>query len=180
MYFIFLTNYRGFSLNWKSNHFHLQILRKLYSIHLEIYSHQSPHLCWRNSIHGSSFSSSVRSMHHLSCLEPRQFQYCFSLSIDFHIFRSSYAFQLLIVSILLFTLQTVVIAFCPNNHEVHIYKLLEEKWEKIHVLQKVIQFVFLISFYLVIFSVDSFDLWSMHLMVSDFPWSGKCNEWLFY
>ncbi|XP_073314066.1 actin-related protein 2/3 complex subunit 1A-like [Primulina huaijiensis] len=28
------------------------------------------------------------------------------------------------------------VAFCPNNNEVHIYKLLEEKWEKIHVLQK--------------------------------------------
>ncbi|KAK4398170.1 Actin-related protein 2/3 complex subunitA [Sesamum angolense] len=29
-----------------------------------------------------------------------------------------------------------MIAFCPNNNEVHIYKLLEGKWEKIHVLQK--------------------------------------------
>ncbi|KAH6820987.1 actin-related protein C1B [Perilla frutescens var. hirtella] len=29
-----------------------------------------------------------------------------------------------------------MIAFCPNNNEVHIYKVLEGKWEKIHVLQK--------------------------------------------
>lgn len=30
-----------------------------------------------------------------------------------------------------------VVAFCPNNHEVHIYKFFGEKWERIHVLQKV-------------------------------------------
>ncbi|KAL3627045.1 hypothetical protein CASFOL_028408 [Castilleja foliolosa] len=29
-----------------------------------------------------------------------------------------------------------MIAFCPNNHEVHIYKLMGGKWEKIHVLHK--------------------------------------------
>ncbi|KAL8133471.1 actin-related protein 2/3 complex subunit 1A-like [Apium graveolens] len=29
-----------------------------------------------------------------------------------------------------------MIAFCPNNNEVHIYRLLQEKWEKMHVLQK--------------------------------------------
>ncbi|XWS44493.1 hypothetical protein CRYUN_Cryun15aG0050200 [Craigia yunnanensis] len=29
-----------------------------------------------------------------------------------------------------------MVAFCPNNNEVHIYKLLEDKWEKVHVLQK--------------------------------------------
>ncbi|XP_039026152.1 actin-related protein 2/3 complex subunit 1A-like [Hibiscus syriacus] len=29
-----------------------------------------------------------------------------------------------------------MIAFCPNNNEVHIYKLLQDKWEKVHVLQK--------------------------------------------
>ncbi|GER55112.1 actin-related protein 2/3 complex subunit [Striga asiatica] len=29
-----------------------------------------------------------------------------------------------------------MIAFCPNNSEVHIYQLLGGKWEKIHVLQK--------------------------------------------
>ncbi|GLT55979.1 hypothetical protein SLA2020_290560 [Shorea laevis] len=29
-----------------------------------------------------------------------------------------------------------MIAFCPNNNEVHIYKLMQEKWEKLHVLQK--------------------------------------------
>ncbi|KAK9153128.1 hypothetical protein Sjap_000608 [Stephania japonica] len=31
--------------------------------------------------------------------------------------------------------QTMV-AFCPNNNEVHIYRLVEDKWEKVHVLQK--------------------------------------------
>ncbi|KAM7500206.1 hypothetical protein LguiA_024620 [Lonicera macranthoides] len=29
-----------------------------------------------------------------------------------------------------------MIALCPNNNEVHIYKRLEEKWERLHVLQK--------------------------------------------
>ncbi|KAJ6401198.1 ACTIN-RELATED PROTEIN 2/3 COMPLEX SUBUNIT [Salix viminalis] len=29
-----------------------------------------------------------------------------------------------------------MIAFCPNNNEVHIYRLSQEKWEKVHVLQK--------------------------------------------
>jgi hypothetical protein len=32
----------------------------------------------------------------------------------------------------------VVVAFCPNSNEVHIYKLLQDKWEKVHVLQKVL------------------------------------------
>ncbi|GMN54860.1 hypothetical protein TIFTF001_023984 [Ficus carica] len=29
-----------------------------------------------------------------------------------------------------------MIALCPNNNEVHIYRLLEDKWERLHVLQK--------------------------------------------
>uniref|UniRef100_A0A251S1U5 Actin-related protein 2/3 complex subunit n=2 Tax=Helianthus annuus TaxID=4232 RepID=A0A251S1U5_HELAN len=29
-----------------------------------------------------------------------------------------------------------MLALCPNNNEVHIYKLVEESWERIHVLQK--------------------------------------------
>ncbi|KAG9146684.1 hypothetical protein Leryth_005024 [Lithospermum erythrorhizon] len=29
-----------------------------------------------------------------------------------------------------------MIAFCPNNSEVHIYRLLDDKWEKLYVLQK--------------------------------------------
>ncbi|KAJ0966583.1 hypothetical protein J5N97_023500 [Dioscorea zingiberensis] len=29
-----------------------------------------------------------------------------------------------------------MVAFCPNNNEVHIYKLVREKWEKLHVLYK--------------------------------------------
>ncbi|CAL0309727.1 unnamed protein product [Lupinus luteus] len=29
-----------------------------------------------------------------------------------------------------------MVALCPNNSEVHIYKLVEDKWEKAHVLQK--------------------------------------------
>lgn len=31
-----------------------------------------------------------------------------------------------------------VVALCPNNNEVHIYRLLEDKWERLHVLQKVL------------------------------------------
>jgi actin related protein 2/3 complex subunit 1A/1B len=30
-----------------------------------------------------------------------------------------------------------MIAFCPNNNEVHIYKFFTDKWEKLHVLSKV-------------------------------------------
>ncbi|KAJ1416667.1 WD40/YVTN repeat-like-containing domain superfamily [Sesbania bispinosa] len=29
-----------------------------------------------------------------------------------------------------------MVALCPNNNEVHIYRLVEDKWEKVHVLQK--------------------------------------------
>ncbi|KAM7271641.1 hypothetical protein ACFE04_030855 [Oxalis oulophora] len=29
-----------------------------------------------------------------------------------------------------------MVAFCPNNNEVHIYRLFQDKWEKVHVLQK--------------------------------------------
>ncbi|XP_044466010.1 actin-related protein 2/3 complex subunit 1B-like [Mangifera indica] len=29
-----------------------------------------------------------------------------------------------------------MVAFCPNNNEVHIYKQFQDKWEKLHVLQK--------------------------------------------
>ncbi|KAM5579953.1 actin-related protein 2/3 complex subunit 1B [Rosa sericea] len=29
-----------------------------------------------------------------------------------------------------------MLAFCPNNNEVHIYTLMQSKWEKLHVLQK--------------------------------------------
>ena len=31
----------------------------------------------------------------------------------------------------------LVIALCPNTEEVHIYKSAADKWEKVHVLQKV-------------------------------------------
>ncbi|KAJ0113242.1 hypothetical protein Patl1_02649 [Pistacia atlantica] len=29
-----------------------------------------------------------------------------------------------------------MVALCPNNNEVHIYKQFQDKWEKLHVLQK--------------------------------------------
>ncbi|KAK7827283.1 actin-related protein 2/3 complex subunit 1a [Quercus suber] len=29
-----------------------------------------------------------------------------------------------------------MVAFCPNNNEVHIYRLSQDKWEKVHVLEK--------------------------------------------
>ncbi|KAA3479910.1 actin-related protein 2/3 complex subunit 1A-like isoform X3 [Gossypium australe] len=45
-----------------------------------------------------------------------------------------------------------VVAFCPNNNEVHIYKLVNDKWEKVHVLQKHDQ------------------------IVSGIDWSGKSNR----
>ncbi|KAG8481448.1 hypothetical protein CXB51_026298 [Gossypium anomalum] len=45
-----------------------------------------------------------------------------------------------------------MVAFCPNNNEVHIYKLVNDKWEKVHVLQKHDQ------------------------IVSGIDWSGKSNR----
>ncbi|XP_062014775.1 actin-related protein 2/3 complex subunit 1B-like [Rosa rugosa] len=35
-----------------------------------------------------------------------------------------------------------MLAFCPNNNEVHIYTLMQSKWEKLHVLQKVLTISF--------------------------------------
>lgn len=45
-----------------------------------------------------------------------------------------------------------MVALCPNNNEVHIYKLVNDKWEKVHVLQKHDQ------------------------IVSGIDWSGKSNR----
>lgn len=42
------------------------------------------------------------------------------------------------LDIVLTTLLLAVIALCPNNNEVHIYRMSEDKWERAHVLQKVI------------------------------------------
>nr|KYP47643.1 Actin-related protein 2/3 complex subunit 1 [Cajanus cajan] len=39
-------------------------------------------------------------------------------------------------NIIIYFSPSVVVAFCPNNNEVHIYKLVEDKWEKVYVLQK--------------------------------------------
>ncbi|PPS09525.1 hypothetical protein GOBAR_AA11098 [Gossypium barbadense] len=45
-----------------------------------------------------------------------------------------------------------MVALCPNNNEVHIYRLVNDKWEKVHVLQKHDQ------------------------IVSGIDWSGKSNR----
>lgn len=49
-----------------------------------------------------------------------------------------------------------VIALCPNNNEVHIYKLVEENWERIHVLQKVfdIKFIPALTFFVFVFALE--------------------------
>lgn len=41
-------------------------------------------------------------------------------------------------NIIIYFSPSVVVALCPNNNEVHIYRLVEDKWEKVHVLQKVL------------------------------------------
>ncbi|KAK7333589.1 hypothetical protein VNO80_30364 [Phaseolus coccineus] len=41
-----------------------------------------------------------------------------------------------IAAILTAILHIEVVALCPNSNEVHIYRLVEDKWEKVHVLQK--------------------------------------------
>lgn len=40
----------------------------------------------------------------------------------------------------------LVVAFCPNNNEVHIYKFIRDKWERAHVLQKVHPYVYIVAF----------------------------------
>ncbi|KAL3848707.1 hypothetical protein ACJIZ3_010589 [Penstemon smallii] len=66
-----------------------------------------------------------------------------------------------------------MVAFCPNNNEVHIYKLLEEKWEKIHVLQKHDQIVSGIDW-----SIRSNKIVTVSHDRNSYVWSKETTEWV--
>ncbi|KAI3449864.1 hypothetical protein Pfo_006529 [Paulownia fortunei] len=66
-----------------------------------------------------------------------------------------------------------MIAFCPNNNEVHIYKLLEGKWEKIHVLHKHDQIVSGIDW-----SISSNRIVTVSHDRNSYVWSQEAAEWV--
>ncbi|KAF3335470.1 actin-related protein 2/3 complex subunit 1B-like protein [Carex littledalei] len=67
--------------------------------------------------------------------------------------------------------QTMV-AFCPNNSEVHIYKLFGDKWEKMHVLSKHDQIVCGIDW-----SVKSNKIVTVSHDRNSYVWSQEGTEW---
>ncbi|EYU46356.1 hypothetical protein ABFS82_04G050100 [Erythranthe guttata] len=66
-----------------------------------------------------------------------------------------------------------MIAFCPNNNEVHIYKLMEGKWEKIHVLHKHDQIVSGIDW-----STSSNRIVTVSHDRNSYVWSQEATEWV--
>ncbi|KAM7524553.1 hypothetical protein LguiA_014455 [Lonicera macranthoides] len=66
-----------------------------------------------------------------------------------------------------------MIAFCPNNNEVHIYRLLEENWERIHVLQKHDQIVSGIDW-----SVASNRIVTVSHDRNSYVWNQEATEWV--
>ncbi|CAA0823897.1 Actin-related protein 2/3 complex subunit 1A [Striga hermonthica] len=66
-----------------------------------------------------------------------------------------------------------MIAFCPNNNEVHIYQLLGGKWEKIHVLQKHDQIVSGIDW-----GVGLNRIVSVAHDRNSYVWSLEASEWV--
>ncbi|KAL6564019.1 Actin-related protein 2/3 complex subunit 1A [Orobanche hederae] len=66
-----------------------------------------------------------------------------------------------------------MIAFCPNNTEVHIYTLLGGKWEKIHVLQKHDQIVSGIDW-----GISSSRIVSVSHDRNSYVWSQEASEWV--
>ncbi|ESR61256.1 hypothetical protein CICLE_v10015615mg [Citrus x clementina] len=66
-----------------------------------------------------------------------------------------------------------MVAFCPNNNEVHIYKLIQEKWEKLHVLQKHDQIVSGIDW-----SVRSNRIVTVSHDRNSYVWNQEGSEWV--
>ncbi|XP_042044013.1 actin-related protein 2/3 complex subunit 1A-like [Salvia splendens] len=66
-----------------------------------------------------------------------------------------------------------MIAFCPNNNEVHIYKMLEGKWEKIHVLHKHDQLVSGIDW-----SRRTDQIVTVSHDRNSYVWSQEASEWV--
>ncbi|KAJ3672157.1 hypothetical protein LUZ60_006878 [Juncus effusus] len=66
-----------------------------------------------------------------------------------------------------------MVAFCPNNSEVHIYKLFGEKWEKLHVLSKHDQIVCGIDW-----SAKSNKIVTVSHDRNSYVWSKEGTEWV--
>ncbi|XP_059663308.1 actin-related protein 2/3 complex subunit 1A-like isoform X1 [Cornus florida] len=66
-----------------------------------------------------------------------------------------------------------MIAFCPNNNEVHIYQLLEEKWERIHILQKHDQIVSGVDW-----SIRSNRIVTVSHDRNSYVWNQEATEWV--
>ncbi|KAL2476620.1 Actin-related protein 2/3 complex subunit 1B [Abeliophyllum distichum] len=66
-----------------------------------------------------------------------------------------------------------MIALCPNNNEVHIYRLSEDdKWEKIHVLQKHDQIVSGVDW-----SISSNRIVTVSHDRNSYVWNQETTEW---
>ncbi|KMZ72794.1 Actin-related protein 2/3 complex subunit [Zostera marina] len=68
--------------------------------------------------------------------------------------------------------QTMV-AFCPNNTEVHIYKTVAEKWEKVHILQKHDQIISSIDW-----SIKTNRIVTASHDRNSYVWNLKMSEWV--
>ncbi|CAK9158908.1 unnamed protein product [Ilex paraguariensis] len=66
-----------------------------------------------------------------------------------------------------------MIAFCPNSNEVQIHRLLEEKWERIHVLQKHDQIVSGIDW-----SIRSNKIVTVSHDRNSYVWTQESAEWV--
>ncbi|KAH7669658.1 Actin-related protein 2/3 complex subunit 1 protein [Dioscorea alata] len=66
-----------------------------------------------------------------------------------------------------------MVAFCPNNNEVHIYKLVREKWEKLHVLYKHDQIVSAIDW-----SLRSNKIVTASHDRNSYVWNQEGSEWV--
>ncbi|KAK2972028.1 hypothetical protein RJ640_005048, partial [Escallonia rubra] len=66
-----------------------------------------------------------------------------------------------------------VVACCPNSNEVHIYRLLEEKWERLHVLQKHDQIVSGIDW-----SITSNRIVTVSHDRNSYVWNQEAAEWV--
>lgn len=67
----------------------------------------------------------------------------------------------------------VVVALCPNNHEVHIYRYSPDKWEKLHVLEKHDQIVSGIDW-----STRSNKIVTVSHDRNSYVWNQEASEWV--
>ncbi|XP_058100961.1 actin-related protein 2/3 complex subunit 1B isoform X3 [Magnolia sinica] len=66
-----------------------------------------------------------------------------------------------------------MVAFCPNNNEVHIYRSLHDKWERVHVLQKHDQIISGIDW-----SARSNKIVTVSHDRNSYVWNQEASEWV--